>query len=481
MTPARLRTLPLSVKIPLLVAVLMVTVGVVASERVLSRLQSVQERQLSDLTDAYLDGLSSSLVEPVLREDPWEVFDILDRSSGLYAAVRPLETIVLDAGGAVLASSDPVNHPIGSRPLVRPPDGPVGGVRLDEDRGLAYARRTLTVEGRDVGSILVAIDAAPILAERREVLVTLLASNSVLTLCAALLGWFAVRRMVRPITMLSSHLNQALDGSVTPIPADRIPGPKTEVGRLFRSYNALAEALSERGALLAQAAEEERLASLGRLASGMAHEINNPLGGLFNALDTLKVHGDKPEVRNATVALLERGLRGIGDVVRTTLATYRPDREKRPLRQADIMDLGVLLRPEVSRKRIDFETDASLPGDVPVDAFQIRQILLNLLLNACRASPEAGTVRLTVGCDRTTFTAVVEDSGCGLPETAAGVLRGTLATAPGGGGLGLLITGRMVAALGGSIAADRSPLGGARLTVSVPLAEEPSPELRHVA
>lgn len=78
----RLRALPLAVRIPLLVAILMIAVGVVASERVLSRLQDVQERQLSDLTDAYLDGLSSSLVEPVLRADPWEVFDILDRARG---------------------------------------------------------------------------------------------------------------------------------------------------------------------------------------------------------------------------------------------------------------------------------------------------------------------------------------------------------------------------------------------------------------
>jgi signal transduction histidine kinase len=479
---SRLRTFPLAVKIPLLVVVLMVVVGLVASERVLSRLHAAQERQLSDLTEAYLDGLSSSLVEPVLREDPWEVFDILDRSSGLYAAVRPLETVVLDARGTVLAASDPHRFPIGSEPPPEALPAPTDAARLDEDRGQAYARRTLSVEGRHIGSILVAIDASPVLAERRDVLFTLLASNSIVTLAAALLGWFAARRMVRPITMLSTHLTQALDGPVAPIPSDRIPGPGTEVGRLFRSYNALAKALAERDALLSQVAEEERLASLGRLASGMAHEINNPLGGLFNALDTLKVHGDKPSVRDSTVALLERGLRGIADVVRTTLATYRPDRQKRPLRQADINDLRILLRPETTRKAIDFEQVGTLVRDVDVDAFQVRQVLLNVLLNACRAAPEAGTVRLTVRADDRSFSAVIEDSGAGLPDTAVNVLRGGVDMSSDRSGLGLLITRRMVADLSGTITVDRSPLGGAHLTVTIPSTTEPKhAEMRDVA
>lgn len=478
----RLRALPLAVRIPLLVAILMIAVGVVASERVLSRLQDVQERQLSDLTDAYLDGLSSSLVEPVLRADPWEVFDILDRARGLYAAVRPLETIVLDGRGTVLAASDPRRFPIGSPAPPQPDVVPADAAHVDEEEARAYARRTLTVEGRAIGSILVAIDAAPILEERRAVLYTLLASNAAVTLAAAALGWIAVRRMVRPIRMLGNHLTQALDGPVSPIPAAMIPASGTEVGRLFRSYNALATALGERDALLARAAEEERLASLGRLASGMAHEINNPLGGLFNALDTLKVHGDKAAIRKGSVDLLERGLKGIRDVVRTTLATYRPDRELRPLRQADIDDLRILVRPESARKHLALDLRGRLEEDVPVDAFQLRQVLLNVLLNACRAAPDGGSVRMTVAGDRSGFTARIEDSGPGLPEDAEQILKGGLKPTVDRGGLGLVITARMVGELGGRLVADTSPLGGAMITIVIPTnARDTVPEVLHVA
>ncbi|ODN69179.1 sensor histidine kinase [Methylobrevis pamukkalensis] len=478
----RLGALPLAIRIPLLVAILMIAVGAVASERVLSRLQEVQERQLSDLTDAYLDGLASSLVDPVLREDPWEVFDILDRARGLYAAVRPLETIVLDDRGTVLAASDPRRFPIGSPAPSQPDDVAADAAHVDEEEARAYARRTLTVEGREVGSILVAIDAAPILEERRGVFYTLLASNAAVTLAAAALGSIAVRRMVRPIRMLGTHLTQALDGPVSPIPAAMIPAPGTEVGRLFRSYNALALAIGERDALLARAAEEERLASLGRLASGMAHEINNPLGGLFNALDTLRVHGDKAAIRKGSVDLLDRGLKGIRDVVRTTLATYRPDRELRPLRQADIDDLRILVRPEAGRKQLALDFSGRLDTDVPIDAFQLRQVLLNVLLNACRAAPEGGTVRMTVGAQGASFTASIEDDGPGLPEDAEQILKGGLKPTTDRSGLGLVITSRMVRDLGGSLAAGTSTLGGARITITIPMAAgDAAPEVLHVA
>ena len=106
--------LPVTLRVPIVVVCLMLFVGVSASQLVLSRLAASQERQLNDLANAYLDGLESALVEPVLRQDAWEIFDILDRARVVYAAVKPLETVVTDANGIVLAASDPRAAPIGS-------------------------------------------------------------------------------------------------------------------------------------------------------------------------------------------------------------------------------------------------------------------------------------------------------------------------------------------------------------------------------
>ena len=107
--------IPITIRVPLVVAGLMTVVGVAASQQVLSRLVTTQERQVKDLTNAYLDGLASPLVEPVLRGDPWEIFDVLDQARQLYADIRPVETVVTDANGLVLAGSNPRHSPIGAR------------------------------------------------------------------------------------------------------------------------------------------------------------------------------------------------------------------------------------------------------------------------------------------------------------------------------------------------------------------------------
>ncbi len=476
--------MPITVKVPIVVVVLMLVIGAAVSERVLSRLVASQERQLGDLANAYLDGLASPLVEPILRGDPWEIFDILDQAKRNYAAVEPVETIVTDADGVVLASSNPRRAGIGTR---LPADFPesedhLSKVLIRKPDARAFIDRQLVVQGRPIGTLHAELDISPLLAERSEVLWTLITTNAALTLFLAVLGWFAVRRMVAPMKVLAEHLETASDGSVVPIPEDRIPTANTETGRLFRSFNRVARAVGEREALMTRLADEERLASLGRLASGVAHEINNPLGGLFNALDTLKVHGDKAQVRGAAIDLLDRGLRGIRDVVRSALAVYRPDRERRDLQWADIEDLRLLVSPEVRRKQIDLAWDNCLPTQSSVTAFPVRQVVLNLLLNASRATPEGGRMALAAHADAGRLEIVIDDAGPGLPGQMVAFLAEGGTPAPIGAetGLGLWVARRMAADLGGGLAAERSPFGGARLRVNVPLRVEQG-ELAHVA
>jgi two-component system, OmpR family, sensor kinase len=476
--------MPITVKAPVVVVLLMLAIGIAVSERVLSRLVSSQERQLGDLANAYLDGLASPLIEPVLRGDPWEIFDILDQGKRAYAAVKPVETVVTDAGGHVLASSNPRHAGIGS---ALPTDFPASEdhqskILIHAVEARAFIDRPLMVQARQIGTLHAELDISPLLSERREVLWTLIFTNAALTLLLAALGWFAVRRMVAPMKILAEHLEAAPDGSVAPIPEGWVPPANTETGRLFRSFNRMAHAVAEREALMSRLAHEERLASLGRLASGVAHEINNPLGGLFNALDTLKVHGGKPQVRGAAIDLLDRGLRGIRDVVRSALASYRPDREKRDLQAADIDDLRLLISPEVRRNHIDLAWENLLPREVPVIAFPVRQVILNLLLNACRAAPEQGRVALSARAEAGRLVFVIDDSGPGLPDHIASFLAGDGSPAPIGTetGLGLWVARRMAVELGGALIAEASPLDGARIRMTIPLRNQVG-ELAHVA
>jgi len=108
------RSWPITVKVPLAVAALMLLVGLVLSERVLSRLTDTQGRHLVELSQSYLDGLSSAIAPSILREDNWEIFDAIARMQAINKSLHPIETIVTNAEGAVIAASDPKQHPVGS-------------------------------------------------------------------------------------------------------------------------------------------------------------------------------------------------------------------------------------------------------------------------------------------------------------------------------------------------------------------------------
>ncbi len=477
---------PLTLKVPILVAGLMVGVSLLVTDRVLERLVETQERHLDALAGAYLDGLSSAILPDVLRGDVWEVFDALDRAGQLYQDLNAVETVVTDADGLVIAASDPRRHPVrtplSSAPFAAPvPDR----VIIDEAGGEAIVRRVLSYQDRPVGAIHARLDVSGLLAERRDVLVTLLATNLALTLALAGIGYVTVRRMMRPLRVLSTHLSQSQQGPVSLIPEADLGSPGTEFGKLFRRYNTMAAAVNEREQLSERLAREEKLAGLGRLASGMAHEINNPLGGLFNAIDTLRRHGDRKDVRDRTIALLARGLSGIRDVVRATLITYRGERTAPALTRADLEDLRVLLAPELRRRNqtIDWRNELLVPFVIPGGS--VRDVVLNLLLNACAATPHGGAVALRCRVEDGLLHIAVEDGGPGLPERALDYLRSPDASrAPVGdrSGLGLWMVRRLVDEAGGRLEVANRPGGGARICLALPEATRTRQrELRDVA
>ena len=318
---------PITIKVPLAVAALMILVGLVLSERVLTRLTDSQERHLVELSQSYLDGLSSAIAPSILREDNWEIYDAIARAQASNKSLHPIETVVTNADGAVIAASDPKLHPVGSSVLLSRTAGSETPASFSFDAGAdsAKAVRVLSYPGRIAGIIHATFDTSHLAAERRGVVIALALTNGALTILLAAAGWFLVTRMMRPVRILSEHLGVARETLAVPIPERVVAETRGEFGRLFRGYNALVRSMMEREEMGKRLAEEKRLGSLGRLASAVAHEINNPLGGLFNALATLRSHGHLNAVRDGSLGLLERGLIGIRDVVRTTLTIYRTD------------------------------------------------------------------------------------------------------------------------------------------------------------
>jgi len=405
------------------------------------------------------------------------VFDALDRSSASYKALAPIETVVTGVDGRVLAATDPTRRATYSElPAEFRERYGRDAVTIDDTRLTGFTRRELVHQGQAIGTIHATFDVSHLFAERREVLVTLLVTNGSFAMLFALAGFVLVRRMIGPMRILEQHMRAAAAGSAEPISAQEFPSRDREVAGLFNGYNMLVRAERERANLAMQLAEEEKLASLGRLASGMAHEINNPLGGLFNALDTLKTHGEKPGVRDTSVSLIERGLQGIRDVVEAALSTYRPERSRRPLAAADLEDVRLLLAPELRRKRQRLEWDVVFGGrpDLPVKGGPVRQVVLNLLLNASAVTPDGGAISLQAGSAERTLRIAIGDEGPGMPADIAAIL---LDPDPGpavraGRGLGLWMVRRMVDDLGGSASIVPRTTGGTAITLSIPFDQE---------
>ena len=466
-------TIPISYRVPVLVVLLMLVISVAISERVLDRLSTTQSQSLNALAETYLDGLSAAIVPPVMRGDVWEIFDALDRSSSAYKSLAPSETVVAGADGKVLAASDPKRVATYSRFDVHDPDAfTSGSVAIDSSTKIGTTRRDLVYQGQKVGTVFARFDVSHLFAERREILLTLLVTNGVLAILFALGGFLLMRRITAPMGVLESHMRVAALGSAEPIPANEIPIRDREVANLFNGYNALVKAQRENADLAMQLAEEERLASLGRLASGMAHEINNPLGGLFNAIDTLKTHGATPGVRETSIALVERGLQGIRDVVAAALATYRPERSARPLTVADLEDVRLLVTPELHRRRqrLDWKIDWSDSQVVDINGGPVRQALLNLLLNASAATSEGGAIIFKVIGSQNELKVEIRDEGPGMPCTIARILTdgdpGPAVRA--GPGLGLWMVRRTIDELGGKVTIATHSGNGTTVALTLP-------------
>lgn len=473
---------PITVKVPMLVVLMMVIVSTVITNRVLARLSETQERHLGQLASAYLDGLSASLIPSVVREDIWEVFDTLDRSRERYRGLNVEWAVVTNGNNRVLAATDPVRFP-SDRPLGQETIAqfPGAGVELAEQLTTAYLARPLTYQDREIGHIYATADIRPLLQERSEVFTTLVLTNVLLTLVLAAIGYLAVRRMVQPVRILSLHLDRSTQGPIEPIPETDVGSHGGEFRRLFARYNTLARAVNEREELAAKLAEEEKLASLGRLASGLAHEINNPLGGMFNALDSLRRHGDRETVRATSVRLLEQGLSGIRDLVRSTLAVYRADGNPRSLSPADIDDLRLLIEPEIKRKRLHIRWDNEVVTPAPLPVAPVRDVILNILLNACEACPEGGMLSFVARTDGKAATVEIADSGPGLPPHLKEYLeRPDADSAPLGrrSGLGLWMVKRLCHELNGQVFALDGERGGTLIRLVMPFGAQ---ELKHVA
>lgn len=452
----RFRNLPVTVRVPLITAALMIILALVASQGVLGALGRVQDARLSETARLHVEGLAVALGPSVLRQDVWEVYDILDRARQASDGQRLLLTVVADERGRVLAATDPHRAPVGEDAAefglgaVAPE-----AVRMTGDPVLRVSS-PLQYQGRTIGGIVTELDVTDLLAERRQVTLWLLFGNALATGVLAFGGWLAVARILRPVGALVQAMD-ASGGAPRPIPTTEIPHGDPGLARLIETYNQMTTAVEERAEAERRLADRERFVSLGRLSSALAHEVNNPLGGLLNAADTISTYADRPDVVRQSAELMQRGLGHLRDVTRAMLDQNRLDRAGQPLRPEDFEDLRLLFEPEAHSRNLalEWEVGAGAEALASQPAAPVRQVALNLLLNAGAAAGKGGEVGLKVSNGGDRLSIAVSNTGNAMGEAD---LRRLLATGPlpPGGGVGLRLVHDIVSGLGGTLHHDRA-------------------------
>jgi two-component system NtrC family sensor kinase len=408
--------------------------------------------------------IARQAVDPILLNDLVSLYDLVQ------TAIEPgIEYCLIVRDGRVMASS-----------FEAPAPPKLVALRGSNEHGPLVVRtgRRLVLDvaepilGGQLGHVRLGLDMSA-LDDARHALALRLGLLALVVIAAGLVAAFVAGRSVaRPIDEIlaaADRFDPAAGGRASEVRSRGSDEIAVLADRFNRMMRRLEDAHAEQTRARQRAVETERLAAMGSLVAGVAHEVNNPLAGLKNCVRRLE-RADLPDAkRREYLALMEEGLVRIEEVVRQLLDFGRPHPPRlEPIAASRLAhETMALLRPKLARRRVRLE----LIGDDALalaDRRPVGQALVNLLLNAGYVTPNGGEIRIRIR-RRDGFVGVaVEDDGPGIPEEIRDrVVDPFFSTKPEGQGtgLGLSVTRTIIDQHGGELTFEFPPDGGTIATV----------------
>jgi two-component system, NtrC family, sensor kinase len=486
--------LSLVYKTPLRICALVVITAVLVTGALVLRERDELRRDLIAHSEGIARVLVKTLVDPIVHDDAWRVYEIinapfhtalpqgagqsaellmvLDGQHRIYVSTRPTEYPMLGDASHIDADYAQVQKAVAEAAPGEPT------AITSPASGKLYVVLPILSDGVEVGTLVMTYSAT-VFHPRFTALVERAALVTGLVLAVLLPGgWFWGGVVARPLVDLANAM-----GSVGPHVPEHVPyvqryRGRDEIGRLGLEFQRMLRGLREKEALEQQMIASDRLAAIGRLTAGIAHEINNPLGGMLNAISTFRRHGPADPMTYRTLSLIERGLRQIRETVAALLVEARV--ESHALTRADIEDTRTLLLADIEAKDALLEWHNGIAEPLPLPSTPTRQILINLLYNAVQAVEPGGHVSCRTANEDGALRIEVANDGRHIPPQRLPFLFEPFSPSSGERqGLGLWITYQIVQQLGGTIAAESEP-GRTAFTIRLPLrtphASEPATE-----
>lgn len=443
-------------------------------------------------TEAYATALALAFDHALRDVSPQSVQEIINQIS---RAPTVYGILVYDSTGLLTLASDPLHTPGTAPPAALHEVLARGGAdtferEIEDQRVYSVLRAIRGTQGQIIGALEIAQPLSFIEAGKANVRRRYLLNTLTLLLALTLVTLWLVRRMVgRPMERLVGAANALGGGNLSHrIPED--PGGG-ELAQLAREFNAMAGSLESAQAAVVRQGEEslalerrlreaEKLATIGNLAAGLAHEIAAPLNVISGRAELLLKREADPAALNRNLRIIIQQINRITTIVRNLLdfARRREPRLERIDLGGVVEGVAEFLENELERGDVELICNGRGSAWVEGDPDLLHQVLVNLWLNALQAMEDAsGPHRLTVRMDVTDNAAIteIEDTGPGLaPEARQRLFEPFYTTKARGTGLGLVVARSIIEEHGGSLEADNAPRGtGARFRITLPLALPP--------
>ncbi len=476
---------PLSVKLSLTITSVVTAIGFLIGTVVVIQDWNRFHDELGVKALLLAKFVAATTPKAMLRKDYWQIYlslkNIKFPSPGTKNNHKIINAMILDAQGRVQAHLEPAKYPIGL------PFSPANTIEQNYLQQILNAKKPMLLssggfakssfqEGviplfydqKYMGVVRVRLSAAPYYEKAINTSLIVLLIVICFVILGSALGILVSRRMVRPLTAVTKGLEAVGNGTITNIAPIPIKG-SDEIGRLSATFNKIMLELAEKKMLEEEIAMSEKLVALGRITAGVAHEINNPLAGLINCVDTLCKHPNDHVLVDRYIPVIDQGLHKIKEIVHNLLVGLKFEESNETMHAENINRFYDLIQAEIGDRDIAIKWENKATENLMVSK-KLEQIVCNLLKNALEIFTDKGTIIFAMYQVGQQLTIEVSDNGPGIPMNIRNQLFDPFFTTKSNGtGLGLWIVYRLVQSMEGVIEIKSEADEGTTFIVTIPV------------